>query len=105
MESDVITVMDLVTLLQHVPALLHACVDNKLNFCRDEENAHIRTLRLVNRELSCVAPMGLKSFTLTLKGISERSRDTNMGSAVLLQHARLKLLKVHLLLTGEIAWL
>lgn len=96
------TVMDLVTLFQRVPPLLHACIDSNIKLDRGSDIAHLRALRLVNKECSRVAPLGLSAYTLTLKGFPGNGKDTHVGGkTTLLRHARLKSLEVNLLLSGE----
>lgn len=95
------TETDLVTLFQFVRPLLHACIDDNIKPSRGNSIANLRTLRLVNKECSRVAPLGLMSYHLTLKGLLEDGKDTNIDSAKLLQHARLERLKVNLLLSGK----
>lgn len=82
--------VDLVALCQHAPPLLKACIEDDL--------AALRALRLVNKECSRVALLGLTSYTLTLKGDAE---DTNVGGASLLQQTRLEDLEVDLVLSGN----
>lgn len=81
--------MDLARILEEVPHLLDACV------C--DETASLRRLRLVNKEASRVALLGLKSYTLKLKGVCT---DTNVDGASLLRQTKLQSLNFHLLLTG-----
>lgn len=82
--------IDLALLLEHVPPLLEACICN--------EAASLRKLRLVNKEWSRVALLGLRSYTVTLKG---GPADTNINGASLLQQTKLQSLEVHLLLSGK----
>lgn len=97
--------MDLVNLFHHVSPLLHACINNcsalsdRMGVIQDI--ADLRALRLVNKECSRVAPMGLRSYTLTLKGLPGNGKDTHVGGAALLQHTHLRCLRVNLLLSGE----
>lgn len=79
--------------LQEVPPLLSACL-------RDDETPSLRKLRLVSKDASRVALLGLSSYTLTLNGAAG---DTNVsGGARLLKPTRLKHLSVHLCLKGEL---
>lgn len=84
--------MDLVTLLEHVPPLREACVS--------KDNATLKAMRLVSKEVGRVALMGLTSFILYLKG---RDNDSPISVARLLQHARLKELTVLLTLSRKCA--
>lgn len=82
--------IDLAVLLEHVPPLLEACICNQA--------ASLRLLRLVNKEWSRVVLLGLRSYTVTLKG---EPADTNVNGASLLQQTKLQSLEVHLLLSGR----
>lgn len=72
-----------------VPHLLDACVHNGATA--------VRTLRLVNKDLSVVALQALRSYTLTLEG---GGMDTNVEGASLLQKTQLQRLNIKLLLSG-----
>lgn len=78
-------------LLQRVPPLLEACVCDKISV--------LRTLRLVSKESSHVALLGLRTYTLTLMGSTQ---DINMNGAVLLRTTRLDTLRVRLVLSGTV---
>lgn len=86
--------ISLCALLGHVPALLEVCTACKYN---EKTGVHLRVLRLVNKEMSRVALLAMKSFTLILKG---QAQDTVVDSASLLGHTRLTALGVHLRLSG-----
>lgn len=80
----------LVDLWQQVPPLLSACLCDDL--------PALRVLRLVDKESSRSAMLGLKSYTITLVGTDG---DTTSGVANLLQQARLHSLGVSMRLSGE----
>lgn len=74
-----------------VPPLLAACLCGEVST--------LSTLRLVNKEASRVALLGLRSYTLTLMGSA--ANDTNVGGARLLRHTRLQMLRIHMRLSGN----
>lgn len=82
--------MELEELLEQVPPLLEACIDDNVEA--------LRTLRFVSKEASRVAMLALKTYTLTLKG---DAKDTNLCGARLLRTARLATLTVHLRISGK----
>lgn len=82
--------MDLVGHMAQVPPLLEACVSKDI--------AALRSVRLVNKEASHVALLGLRTYTLTLKGDVQ---DTNVIGTSLLQRTTLEVLQVHLRLSGR----
>lgn len=84
------TGIDLVSVLSRCSYLLRACLGDDL--------AAVRCLRLVNREARRVALLGLRNYTLTLKG---EGGDTNVSGATLLQQTKLTQLTVYLRLTGR----
>lgn len=105
-----VTSVDLVELWSRVPALLEACTsgDGPVGPCdfMDDENpvafGALRTLRLVNRQASRTALLGLKSYSLIL--CTRRSIDrmnTQVNAARLLQTANLKTLQICFDLTGK----
>lgn len=74
--------MDLTQLLEHVPPLLTACVAYEVN---DEFSHHrVRAVRLVNKEASRVALLGLATYALRLAG---GDSDTNVCGSRLLRGA------------------
>lgn len=83
---------DLVSLLEHVPILLNACL------CGYNTIPDLRNMRLVSKEAGRVALLALTSYTLKLEG---DAKDTNISGVRLLQHTRLKHLSVHLHLSGR----
>lgn len=82
--------MDVITLMQHVPPLLHACVGGSVSL--------LRNLRFVSKQASRIAMQAAHSFSLKLEG---RATDTDMGSLAILQQSRLKNLHVSLFLSGK----
>lgn len=78
------------SLLEQAPPLLDACISGDI--------AALREVRLVSKEASRVALLGLKSYTLNLKGAAT---DTNVGGARLLRSTRLMKLSVFLRLSGN----
>lgn len=82
--------MSLFDLLQRVPQLLDACVQDSIRL--------LRSLRLVSKEASKVALLALRSYTLTLKG---DAKDSNVNGARLLSHTHLETLDLHLAVSGE----
>lgn len=83
--------MDLATLLEKVPPLLEVCLHNGIT--------SVRNMRLVSKEASRVALLGLRSYTLRLRGTTRT--DTNVGGARLLRNARLQKLTVCLVSSGN----
>lgn len=59
----------------------------------------LKELRLVSKEVSQVAMLGFKTFTLTLRGADG---DTDVDRASLLQKAKLRHLAVHLRISGKL---
>lgn len=82
--------MDLAALWEHVPHLLEVCVCDNIPALRD--------LRLVSKEASRVALLGLRSFTLMLRGIDGYK---TVSGAALLRGTQLWNLDVDLLMSGE----
>lgn len=85
------TRMDLVTLLEHVPALLAHCV-------WFDDYAGRRCLRLVSKEASRVAMLGIFDYRIELIGEGGHKR---VCVARLLRPTRLRCLSVRLLLSGR----
>lgn len=86
------TFMDLAALWEHVPHLLDVCVCDNIPV--------MRNLRLIRKEASkeaSVALLGLRSFTLMLKGIDGYQ---TVSGASLLRSTQLRKLDVHLLMSG-----
>lgn len=81
--------MDLVALWEHVPLLLAECTCDDIPV--------VRNLRLVNKDASRVALLGLRSYTLTLSG-----PDCSIIGAGVLQKTRLQNLSVRLVISGEL---
>lgn len=90
--------MDLVKLLAHVPPLLEACISVQITA--------VRTLRLVCKEASGTALLGLRSYKLRLLNNSAKIMDMNVNGARLLRTTQLNSLQVCLTLTGRclLAW-
>lgn len=90
--------MDLIALLAHVPPLLEACTS--------DQTPAVRTLRLVCKEASRTALLGLRSYKLRLLNNSAKIMDTNVNGARLLRTVQLHSLQVSLTLTGRclLAW-
>lgn len=65
--------------------------------CTDGYIASLRCLRMVNKEISQLALLGLETFSLTLKGVDS---DTCVKRASLLKQTKLSELNVHIRLTG-----
>lgn len=88
---------DLITLMQCVPPLLHACVNNS---CVAYEGARtdFKAFRLVSKEARRLALTAITTCTLSLTG---QASDTSMDIVGLLCEAKLETLHVNLLLTGE----
>lgn len=83
--------MDLIALLQHVPTLLEACIE--------DNTAAVMTMRLVCKEASRFAMLALKTYNLWL---TNSANDTNVDGSRLLQQAHLRRLKVHLRLSSKL---
>lgn len=89
------------TLLQRIPPLLHACIDSNADLDLGNDNSHLRALRLLNKECSGVAMLGLKSYIVTLGGAVGYAQETNISGVRLLRLARLGSLRLNLTLSGE----
>lgn len=82
--------MDLVALWEQVPPLLDACLN--------DDQAVLRELRLVNKDASRVALLGLRSYSVRLHGTAT---DTNISGSSLLRDTKLQTLKVDLRISGN----
>lgn len=95
--------MDLISLLEHVPPLLHACAHQHpsggLMFSK-YDMPHVRNLRLVSKEASRIAPLALRGYTLTLRGDAWR-KDTHDKAVTVLKLTKLGSLEVDLSLSGK----
>lgn len=83
--------VELIALLECVPPLLDACVVG------DDDNHTLQRLRLVSKDASRVALLGLKTYSLELRGCPG---DTNVSGSNLLRGAKLQTLEVDLSLSG-----
>lgn len=80
---------DFAALLEQAPALIEACIADNI--------PALRNLRLVSKEASRVALLGLRSYTLSLRG---QITDSNIDGAPLLQQTRLSHLNVQVYVVG-----
>lgn len=83
--------MDLITLWEHAPPLLAACIS--------DDTPGFRNLRLVSKEASRVALLGLRFYKLTLNGVAG---DTDIRGASLLRRTRLE--ELELFLNSSCGW-
>lgn len=63
----------------------------------DDYTCILKSLRLVSKEISQLALLGVKLFEVTLRG---EDRDTDVGGAGLLQQTKLSKLTLNLQLNG-----
>lgn len=98
------TVMDFSVLLQRVPALLYACMNETEGLTSFSHPNRLRALWLVNLECSRVAPKGLVNFTLSLMGPQEWHWDTNIRCIRLLRQTQLEALDARIYLAGDVAF-
>lgn len=82
--------MELLVLWEQVPPLIDACVD--------DDKAVLKGLRLVNKDASRSALLGLRSYSVQLHG---KVADTNICGSSLLSGTKLKTLELDLLISGE----
>lgn len=87
---------DLLSLLQCIPPLLHACVDGS-HPASKTARANFSAFRLVSKEANRVALAAITSYTLTFLG---KPTDTCADIARLLRQAKLQSLHVILRSTG-----
>lgn len=89
--------MALISLLERVPALLEACIEDTGDFSL-QRSSNIQILRLVSKDSSRYALSAVKVFSLKLMG---QLRDTNIAGTRLLQQTHLYNLQVRVSLSGE----